>query len=276
MEYITRVIECDGFQVAISIETQSMEEHPSYYPCSALFYVVKGQLNLKVNQQLHTVPRDNFAFVRKYTDGRYFKSWAEDEGGALVYAFALKDEFIRSVIKDFTVDASKEPFIQPIVQLDSNKILRGLFDSIIGYINENEAINKQLVQLKTKEAILGILQANPDYISIFSSFAKAERADLEAFMNHHFNQNIPLQELAKMSGRSLSTFHREFKAIFNSSPHRWIMKRRLYLAREILLTSSRKPSDFYLELGFEDLAHFSRTFKKEFGKSPTAFRKSLE
>jgi AraC-like DNA-binding protein len=72
-----------------------------------------------------------------------------------------------------------------------------------------------------------------------------------------------------LSGRSIATFHREFKRTFNTSPHQWIKERRLLKAKELLTLTNRKPSDIYIELGFEDLAHFSRSFKKHFGKNPS-------
>jgi AraC-like DNA-binding protein len=72
-----------------------------------------------------------------------------------------------------------------------------------------------------------------------------------------------------MTGRSLSTFKREFKAIFNTSPGKWIMKKRLDEAYFLLDKEHKKSTDIYIDLGFEDLSHFSFVFKKEFGVSPS-------
>ena len=57
--------------------------------------------------------------------------------------------------------------------------------------------------------------------------------------------------------------------IFDETPHQWILKKRLSFARNLLIQGERKASDIYLEAGFEDLAHFSRTFKKQFGIPPS-------
>jgi AraC-like DNA-binding protein len=51
------------------------------------------------------------------------------------------------------------------------------------------------------------------------------------------------------------------------------MRKRLEMAKEMLLESTRKSSQVYLEVGFKDLAHFSRSFKKQFGVSPTSLKK---
>ncbi|MEM6726474.1 MAG: AraC family transcriptional regulator, partial [Bacteroidota bacterium] len=99
--------------------------------------------------------------------------------------------------------------------------------------------------------------------------ASPEKADLVEFINHNFMFNLKLSQFAKMSGRSLSSFNREFRRIFHETPHRWIMKSRLEMAKELLIQPARKPSDVYLEVGFEDLAHFSKRFKSYFGINPS-------
>ncbi len=88
-------------------------------------------------------------------------------------------------------------------------------------------------------------------------------------MNQHFKFNISMERFAFMTGRSLSTFKREFKAIFNTSPGKWLMKKRLDEAYFLLDKEHRKPTDIYIDLGFEDLSHFSFAFKKKFGISPS-------
>lgn len=271
-----RVIECEGVQIAASVETCDSEEHSAYYPSNILFYVEQGQLNLKMDQELFSIQEGKFGVVRKYTTGSYFKTWSKNVNGAIVYVFLLQDNFIHTALQEFVPHTKDFPVIENrILLLEPNHILKGLFKGLISYINENETIDKQLLVLKTKEALLGILKNHPEYISIFTQFSKSERADLEAFMNYNYTFNVSLERLAKMSGRSLSTFNREFKTLFNDSPHRWITKKRLNKAKELLLSTSKRSSDIYLDLGFEDLAHFSRSFKKEFGKTPTEIKKTI-
>jgi AraC-like DNA-binding protein len=137
------------------------------------------------------------------------------------------------------------------------------------YINHKQEINPRIVELKTLESLIGIAQENTNVLNFLNKFSQPIKADLQIFMEYYFTENIPLKELAKLSGRSIATFHREFKTTFNTSPHQWIKEKRLHKAKELLLHTSQKPSDIYLGLGFEDLAHFSRSFKKQFGKNPS-------
>lgn len=52
-------------------------------------------------------------------------------------------------------------------------------------------------------------------------------------------------------------------------PRQWLKDKRLMEAKHIIESKNRKPSSFYLELGFESLSHFSYSFKKKFGNAPT-------
>jgi AraC-like DNA-binding protein len=53
------------------------------------------------------------------------------------------------------------------------------------------------------------------------------------------------------------------------SPRHWLQVKRLTEARHLIEKKNRKPSEIYLDLGFESLSHFSHSFKKRFGKAPT-------
>lgn len=81
--------------------------------------------------------------------------------------------------------------------------------------------------------------------------------------------NLTLEKFGYLTGRSLTTFKRDFKKAFNSSPQKWIIQKRLELAHYQLSEKGRKPKDLYLEIGFENLSHFSFAFKKHFGYAPT-------
>lgn len=273
MENEFRFLEFEGIQIAAFIEGHSQDEHSGYHPNNILFYVQQGQLNIRMAHKLYTIPKGNFCIVKKFTELFYFKTWEEEEKCAMVDAMILQDDFIKSAIKELGYKTSAKEKIQPVINLGNNPILMGLRYSIKQYITDNQSPSKHLMYLKTKEALLGIIQSSPNHLSIFYEFSKPVKADLDTFMNHHCFSNLSLNELAKLSGRSLSTFNRDFRKLYNVPPHSWLLRKRLFKARELLLTTTKKSSDISTELGFKDLAHFSRVFKKEFNKSPSELRK---
>jgi AraC-like DNA-binding protein len=269
MDHTFRFLEFDGNRFAAFIESRTENEHTEYMPFNVLYYVQQGQFNVRQKNKLYQIPKGDFCIVRKLTRLSYFKTWDDDEECAIINAMALNDDLIKEVIKELGYKAPEKEIHEPVINLGNNAILLGLYSSLSLYLGENQAPDKHLIYLKTKEAILGIVQSDPNHLALFYEFSKSVKADLKEFMGHHMTSTLPLDMLADLSGRSLSTFNRDFRKIFNTSPHRWLLKNRLTKAREILLTTDKTSSDVYLDLGFKDLAHFSRSFKKEFGVPPS-------
>jgi len=272
MEDEIKILEFEGIQFVGFIESHSQAEHPGYHANNVLFHVEKGQLNIKKDHKLYTVQKGNFCLVKKYTEVSYFKTWSDREGYAIVKVMILKDDLIHQAIEELGFKIPKRQITEPVVNLKNNTILKGLYESLTLYLADNQIPSKHLLFLKTKEALLGILQSSPKNLALFHEFSKPVKANLREFMIHHVTTEHSLATIAKLSGRSLSTFNRDFRKAFQIPPHKWILKKRLEKAREILLTTSKKSSEIYLELGFKDLAHFSRTFKKEFQITPSEIK----
>jgi AraC family transcriptional regulator len=81
-----------------------------------------------------------------------------------------------------------------------------------------------------------------------------------------------LGELARAAGLSRYHFLRTFKAVTGVTPHQWLLRARLRLAAERLRRTREPVTEVALGVGFEDLSNFIRTFRAEFGMSPSRYR----
>jgi transcriptional regulator GlxA family with amidase domain len=97
-------------------------------------------------------------------------------------------------------------------------------------------------------------------------------ASISATVEQNILKSISLYQLAVLSGRSLSSFRRDFLAIYNMPPSQWIRQKRLEKAKELLTSTSLSVTDICYDTGFENIAHFSKIFKSQFGYCPTDFR----
>jgi AraC family transcriptional regulator, exoenzyme S synthesis regulatory protein ExsA len=126
-----------------------------------------------------------------------------------------------------------------------------------------------LLFLKQKEAILLLLKLVPAFKNVLFDFSEPGKIELEAFMEQNYHFNVQLKRFAYLTGRSLATFKRDFEKIYHTTPSRWLRQRRLQEAYHIIKEQKKAPSDVYLELGFENLSHFSFVFKKAYGIVPS-------
>jgi AraC-like DNA-binding protein len=123
--------------------------------------------------------------------------------------------------------------------------------------------------LKTREAVELLLRHDPGLKHILFDFSEPGKIDLESFMNRNYMYNVPAAKFAMLTGRSLASFKRDFEKVFHTSPGQWLLQKRLMEARYLISQKGRKPSDVYLDVGFENLSHFSYSFKKAFGVAPS-------
>jgi AraC-like DNA-binding protein len=116
-----------------------------------------------------------------------------------------------------------------------------------------------------------LLETNPSLSSILFDFSEPGKMDQEAYMGKHYKFNGSLGQFAYLTGRSLSTFKRDFKTTFNTTPNRWLLNKRLEEAYYLIKEKHWKSTDVFLEVGFKDYSHFSVAFKKAFGCAPSLF-----
>jgi AraC family transcriptional regulator len=93
-------------------------------------------------------------------------------------------------------------------------------------------------------------------------------------MNAHLSDQISLGELAKQCRLSISHFARAFRQSTGESPHRWLLKRRVETAKELLLSSELGISEIALDCGFTDQSHLTRVFSIMVGAPPGVWRRS--
>jgi AraC-like DNA-binding protein len=155
----------------------------------------------------------------------------------------------------------------PVLVLAQSPLYESYASSLAAY--RQGATNNMLAGLKVKEALMLILHLNHEASDLLFDFREPGKIDLEEYMNTHFKFNVDISRFAYLTGRSLATFKRDFAKRFNTSPNKWLQQRRLKEAHYLLKEKGMRVSDVYLEVGFEDLSHFSYAFKNAFGKSPS-------
>lgn len=75
---------------------------------------------------------------------------------------------------------------------------------------------------------------------------------------------------------SLRAFERQFQAVFHLTPQRFLRKLRLRIATRALMFTDASLADIALTCGFADQSHFSREFRRQFGRTPREYREHYQ
>lgn len=156
-------------------------------------------------------------------------------------------------------------------EVEPNDLLLHFIQSLQPYYQHGK-MDAPFGDLKREELLLILLKNHPELAGIFFDYGKPEKINLSAFMNRNYTFNVSIERFAYLTGRSLSAFKRDFKAIFKETPNHWLVQRRLQEAYFLIEKKNGKPSEIYLDLGFESLSHFSYAFKKRFGVTATELK----
>ncbi len=93
------------------------------------------------------------------------------------------------------------------------------------------------------------------------------------YIGTHCGEKITLEDIAGSANISTREATRCFKSSTGQTPIEYLTMFRLSNTQKLLLETGRSITEIALQNGFTDNAYFSKTFKKHFGMSPSAYRK---
>lgn len=157
-------------------------------------------------------------------------------------------------------------------------MLRTYFISFLTYISDDDQPNAMLAELKFRELIMIVstMQENASVTAYFHEICNTSRPSLQAVMESNFTYPMKLEEYARLSGRSLSLFKRDFRKIYKTTPGRWLTRKRLEYGRWLLEKTNKSVMEVVLDCGLKNSSHFSHAFKNQFGIAPLEVKKTAE
>jgi AraC-like DNA-binding protein len=255
-------------RILYSRYTQKNREGEQFVPEHLFGYSLAGSSEVYLGGKTYNFKEGDFWFFKKNQLARFIKH-PPPGGECRSISVAMDKDTLLSVNEVYNIHMDHPYTGENVLCLKSNDLFKNYIDSLTPHMDGSRKINPILTKLKVKEAIIILIETNPVLKDVLFDFSEPGKIDLEAYMNEHYKFNVGLDRFAYLTGRSRATFKRDFKKIFNTSPNRWLQQRRLKEAYYLLKKKGKKTSEVYLEVGFEDISHFSFAFKKAFGVAPS-------
>ncbi len=91
-------------------------------------------------------------------------------------------------------------------------------------------------------------------------------------MQANYMKPLAIKDYARMCGRSISSFRRDFVKTYHTPPGKWLLEKRLEHSRFLLDTTTDRISEILYSAGFNNRAHFNKAFKNAYGMAPNNYR----
>lgn len=185
----------------------------------------------------------------------------------------LKDFWMRykELIRD---SRRKNVSSDTIITLKTEGFINHFKDNFLEYFEYKGQFVETLIRHKLEELLLLLLHSEikENIYCFFQEIYDNYNHSLEDIVLENLYKKVTVEELARLSNRSLSAFKKDFKKIYHESPHKYISSVKLENARFQLLNSSLTISEIANNCGFENPSHFIRLFKANYKVTPSIFR----
>lgn len=160
------------------------------------------------------------------------------------------------------------------VTMPSWPAIRSIFLGAASYLRDEGSLNDPAAgNFKMTELIYHIVSHEDNCLKskVLSSIDSAKE-NFEQIVYGHIFRECSIEELAQKTNRSLTSFKKEFRRIYEMPPHKWFIRQRLIHSRLLLLSTSKSISEIGVICSFPNTSHFIKLFKKAYGFTPASYR----
>jgi len=244
-------------------------QNQRYLASHALTLVLEGKLQIETyGGHIQVVPQNRLVFLPK---GMYMIT---DIIPKNIPFYALVFFFDDAVCNDFLSrfqDTSPKT-TNDLLMIDFNEDLRLFTDTLTTLYKgrrQHQFTKPKLIELLH---LIALSKQGSEFVNRLQAHKKRERGSIRSFMEEHFDKPLDIKDYAYLTGRSVSTFQRDFKRYFHIPPKKWLIQERLKKAAFLLRGTSNSVREITQEVGYENTSHFIKAFHRNFGVSPKQYQ----
>lgn len=168
----------------------------------------------------------------------------------------------------------------PTPYIKASTTLNQILYPYITFLIENRKSSYTENELMVKSNLFAIIHYLNQYSSNTSNAKLSQKNNYDklkhllSYVYSNYRESISIQNAAKICGFSTSHFMKIFKELTGESFSQYLLNYRLEMAAKQLQDTSNKIIDIAENTGFHNLSYFTRTFKKKYGLTPSAYKTS--
>lgn len=183
------------------------------------------------------------------------------------------NEDIYKFLRKFDLKIDKSQSKKSVFSFQYDDFIKNFVKSIIEISKLSKITKKNLLLIKLEEILIYLIEKNSsDFLySILEQNNQQDQKLISVVEANKLNK-LSVKELAFLCNMSVSSFKRAFVKQYEQPPIKWFQDQRLEYATVLLKRERKRPSDIYLDIGYENLSSFIQAFKSKYGLTPKQFQ----
>ncbi len=240
-----------------------------------LVFICSGHETLfSHDNQSYQIDQNEMIFLPK--DLHFISDYISKGNALKAYLFFFNDDIIVEFLSSRKVALTGN--LSPLAGPHKLEVNEGVHTYLKALNESTKTMHNSLPLLRLKLLeLLHLLDLN-DHNNLlrrllFQVHKNKSKRNIVRLMEKCHLTTLTSRDYATLSGRSLSTFNREFKLLYNTTPSKWLKDTRLEHAHHLLTSQLSAVTEVSLEIGYSNTSHFIKAFKAKFGVTPKQIRK---
>lgn len=235
-------------------------------------FLIDGQKEVFTNNSSFLIESSSFLLMKSGHCLMTEKLSSIHQNYKSVLLFFSNKEILQFAQK-FNIRTSNSSAPQSAYSFQYDQFIKNYVNSLVDISRLSPSIQRKMIRAKFEEIMIYLVETNG--IDFINSMITHQSNSLQNFLSVVENNKLrkmTLKELAFLSNMSVSTFKREFEKHFQESPSKWFLDKRLEHSAFMLKNNTKRPSEIYQEIGYENLSNFIHAFKAKFGVTPKQYQ----
>lgn len=250
--------------------SSSLDGRMHHHDCHEIIFVTDGSAETKLDGRKRTIRRGDILIVSRFEE-HFVGNISSDYKRYIL--------FINPAIKSggkqrmFSLLFNRPKGFSNIVGSGSRmREIEDIFKRIIAEKNESKDLQDDMLELLVSELLIMIYRCSPKYELPTENAAYTVVLQIQETIAENIKKQYSLNAMSREYGISVSSLSHNFKRITGMSVMEYIFSCRFAEAKKMLVGTSMSIGEIVEECGFSDCSNFGRTFKRQFGMSPSKYR----
>lgn len=250
----------------------SLYEREGYISNHVISILLKGQQKIKTyEEKTITIHAGEILFIPR---GLYhITDLVPVEGYFHSLLFYFNDTTLEQFLSTASVREIAKKNIPEFLKIGVNPTISFFATSLIQIYQPNKIQDKTFLNIKILELLhlINELVTDQEFVEFIFQLTLPSKRNIKQFIQNNFDKPLKIEDYAYLTGRSISTFRRDFKEQFDTTPKKWLKEKRIEKAIHLLEEKEWSVTQLAFEVGYENISYFIKEFKNHVGLSPKQY-----